>query len=80
MKSSGFALKLKADDEVAVETTTNTRHFVKRIQEHVGKVYVINTTQFKVVSQSVKKTDANDALEDSVIFKQGDVTGSAIKR
>ena len=48
-----FCAGLKADDEVAVETTTNTRHFVRKIQGHVGKVHMINTMQFKVVSQSV---------------------------
>jgi transposase len=56
-----FCAELKADDEVAVETTTNTRHFVRKLQGYVGNVHVINTMQFKVVSQSVKKTDQNDA-------------------
>jgi len=31
---------------------------MKQICDHVAKIYVINTVQFKVVSQSVKSTDA----------------------
>lgn len=30
-----FCSELKSDDEVAVETTTNTRHFVRIIQDHL---------------------------------------------
>src|SRR5512137_1472148 len=56
-----FRSELRSDDEVALETTTNTRSFTKQIRDHVAKIHVINTMQFKVVSQSVKKTDANDA-------------------
>lgn len=66
-----FCSELKADDEVAVETTTNTRHFVRKVQGYVGKVYVINTKQFKVISQSVKKTDANDAERIAVFLSKG---------
>lgn len=66
-----FCSDLKPDDEVAVETTTNTRHFVRKIQDHVGKVHVINTVQFKVVSQSVKKTDANDAEKIALFLSKG---------
>ena len=57
----GFIEALKADDVVGVESTNNTRHLVNCIREHVGEVKVINPSQFKVISRSVKKTDANDA-------------------
>lgn len=56
-----FKRTLQRSDEVAVETTTNTRYFLGCIREKVKAVHVINTTQFKVISESVKKTDANDA-------------------
>jgi transposase len=48
-------------DEVAVETTTNTRYFLRSIRENVKAVHVINTTQYKVISELAKKTDANNA-------------------
>lgn len=48
-------------DEVAVETTTNTRYFLRCIRENVKAVHVINTTQYKVISELAKKTDANNA-------------------
>lgn len=66
-----FVAELKADDEVAVETTTNTRHFVRRVKDRVTAVHVINTKQFKVISQSVKKTDANDAETIAVFLSKG---------
>lgn len=56
-----FRDELRADDELALETTTNTRNFVGRVRDRVKGVHVINPFQFKVISQSVKKTDANDA-------------------
>jgi transposase len=57
----GFVKKLRKDDEVAVEATGNTRWFVGRIKGRVARVAVVDPNQFKVVSRSVKKTDANDA-------------------
>jgi transposase len=56
-----FIDELDTADTVAVESTNNTRHFVNSICEHVSEVKVVNPSQFKVISKSVKKTDANDA-------------------
>ena len=56
-----FKVELKSDDVVGVESTNNTRYFVNQIREHVSNVRVINPSQFKVISRSVKKTDENDA-------------------
>jgi transposase len=53
--------KLRATDEVAVEITGNTRLFYHAVVQEVARVVVVNTSQFKVIRQSVKKTDANDA-------------------
>jgi transposase len=58
---AGFIADLDATDIVAVESTNNTRYFVNSIREHVSEVKIVNPTQFKVVSKSVKKTDENDA-------------------
>ena len=58
---SKFKRSLRKEDELAVETTTNTRYFVKEISGLVKRIRVINPQQFKVVSQSVKKTDKKDA-------------------
>lgn len=56
-----FKKKLRKDDQVAVEATGNTRWFVEQIKDRVARVAVVDPNQFKVVSRSVKKTDANDA-------------------
>ena len=56
-----FVKKLRAGDEVAVEITGNTRLFYEAVAPHVARVVVVDTNQFRVISQSVKKTDRNDA-------------------
>ncbi|HEY7304634.1 MAG TPA: IS110 family transposase [Bryobacteraceae bacterium] len=56
-----FVKKLRPTDEVAVEITSNTRLFYDAVRPHVGRVVVVDTNQFRVISQSVKKTDPNDA-------------------
>ncbi len=66
-----FRENLRVDDEVALETTTNTRHFVGRIKDRVQGIHVINPFQFKVISHSVKKTDANDAEKMAFFLSKG---------
>lgn len=56
-----FTRKLKPTDELAVEVTGNTRLFCEAVSDYVSRVVVVNAQQFKVISQSVKKTDDNDA-------------------
>ena len=56
-----FVKKLRATDEVAVEITGNARLFYDAVSPHVARVVVADTNQFRVISRSVKKTDANDA-------------------
>lgn len=58
----GFVGTLSDDDRVAVEITTNVRLFYDAVSPHVERVYVVNTRQFRVISDSVKKTDKNDAV------------------
>jgi transposase len=56
-----FVAQLRAEDELAVEATSTTARFYEAVVEHVSRVVVVNPHQFKVISESVKKTDANDA-------------------
>ena len=56
-----FKQTLIEDDELAAESTGNTGYFVREINDSVKAVRVINPTQFKIISQSVKKTDEKDA-------------------
>jgi transposase len=58
-----FVETLASDDKVAVEMTTNVRLFHDAVRPHVERVDVVNTRQFKVVADSVKKTDRNDAVQ-----------------
>jgi transposase len=44
-----------------VEATGNTRWFTDQVRDRVDKVVVVNPRQFKVISQSVRKTDETDA-------------------
>jgi len=46
---------------VAVESTGNARYFKNRVERLGVKVVVVNTLKFKVVNESVKKTDRHDA-------------------
>lgn len=56
-----FRKSLKKDDRLAVETTGNTRYFVNQIKGSVDRIVIVNPRQFKVISNSVKKTDKQDA-------------------
>jgi transposase len=56
-----FVSRLRADDEVAVEVTGNTRLFHDAVAPHVARVAVVNPFQFGVIRKSVKKTDEHDA-------------------
>ena len=56
-----FCASLDADDELAVEATGNTAWFCEEVRACVGRIVVVNSRQFKVIRQSVKKTDRNDA-------------------
>lgn len=56
-----FLMDLKEDDLVAVEATVNARFFKKEVEKKVDKVIVVDPYKFKVISESVKKTDKRDA-------------------
>jgi transposase len=58
---SEFVKGLRAGDELAVEATGNTRWFCQAVAGRVRRVVVVNPRQFRLISQSVKKTDRRDA-------------------
>jgi transposase len=66
-----FVKKLRATEEVAVEVTGNTRLFHRAVAPHVARIVVVNTGQFRVITPSAKKTDANDAPLLALYLEQG---------
>lgn len=56
-----FAATLRARDQLAVEATGNTRWFCAQLNRRVQRIVVVNPHQFRVISESVKKTDRGDA-------------------
>src|SRR4030042_5186339 len=55
LAESGFKVKM------AVESTGNTKYFKKELEKDGYTVLVVNTLKFKVVNESVNKTDKRDA-------------------
>ena len=53
-----FVEMLRPDDELAIESTSNSRWFRERVQDHVARVA---PGEFKVIRHSAKKTDKDDA-------------------
>jgi transposase len=66
-----FVRKLRTTDEVAVEITGNTRLFYDAVAPQVARVVVVDANQFRVISQSVKKTDPNDARNLALYLAKG---------
>lgn len=56
-----FKQSLGEEDELAVEATGNTEFFLGEIGDTVSRVVVVNPRKFKVIRDSVKKTDKHDA-------------------
>jgi transposase len=54
-KNDGYSVS------VGVESTGNTRYFKNRVEKTGATVKVINTMRFKVVNETVNKTDKKDA-------------------
>lgn len=63
--------KLRPTDEVAVEITGNTRLFYDAVAPYVARVVVVDTNQFRIIRQSVKKTDPHDARALSLYLSKG---------
>ena len=56
-----FKQSLWSSDELAVEATGNTEFFVESMKDVVSRVVIVNPREFKVIRNSVKKTDKHDA-------------------
>jgi transposase len=56
-----FREGLDRETEVGVEATANSKYFYYQIVGSAKRVRVINPLQFKIISESVKKTDREDA-------------------
>lgn len=56
-----FKKTLRSDDLLAVEATGNSRYFAEQITGLVKEVKIVNPRKFKIISESVKKTDKIDA-------------------
>src|SRR5882757_154197 len=56
-----FVEQLQPEDQIAVEAMGTTMRFHDAVVGGVARVVVVNPHQFKVISESVKKTDRNDA-------------------
>ncbi len=56
-----FIYDLKPDDVVAFEAGTSMYYFYDLLKPHVQSIKVVNTYAFKVIKNSIKKNDKNDA-------------------
>jgi hypothetical protein len=56
-----FITQLEAEDEVAVEVTSNIYYFYDPVKPHVARVVLVDTYRFAVIAKSKKKTDRADA-------------------
>ncbi len=60
-KVLAFARTLRADDEMVLEATGNTMAIVKLLKPHVGRVFIANPLQVRVIAEVKAKTDRIDA-------------------
>ena len=56
-----FKQSLQPTDELAVEATGNTEFFLEQFNDQVSRCVVVAPCRFKVIRESVSKTDKNDA-------------------
>jgi transposase len=68
---ASFCRSLDRGDQLAVEATGNTRYFFNQVSPHVSRTVVVNPTQFKVISESSKKTDRADAEKLAFYLSKG---------
>lgn len=58
---AAYALSFRKHVILAIESTGNSRHFRDIMESYGFEVVVVNTLRFKIVNESTKKTDSNDA-------------------
>jgi len=64
--------------QVAVESTGNARYFKNIVERERIEVKVINTLKFKVINESVKKTDEHDARTIAEFLEKGKLPESRV--
>ena len=74
-----FRDELREEDEVAIESTGGTRYLIKKIRDKVKTIRVVNPLQFKVISESAKKTDEEDAVKIAYFLSKGMIPEVRIK-
>lgn len=77
---AAFKKDLQLTDRLAVEATTNTRFFYEEVSPLVDRCVIVNPSQFKVINQSVSKTDKNDALLLAQFLSKGMLPETRMKR
>jgi transposase len=66
-----FVGGLRPSDQIAFEVTGNARLFYDAVLNSTSNIVVVNPSQFKLISQSVKKTDKNDAKQLAFYLSKG---------
>ena len=76
---TNFIERLSSDDEIAVEAMGNSSWFYDQVSSIVARVIVVNPREFKIITQSVKKTDTNDAHRLAFHLMKGMLPSTRIK-
>lgn len=66
-----FKRALHPSDKVALEATGNSRYFWQQLRPYVSEIAIVNPKQFRVISDSVKKTDKTDAEQLALFLSKG---------
>lgn len=66
-----FLERLRPEDRVALEATTNTHYLRRQLLGLVKEVAIANPVKMKAISQSQAKTDRNDSYQLAVLLLAG---------
>lgn len=66
-----FISVLESSDQVAFEATGNSHYFSEQLRPYVSEIAIVNPRQFRVISDSVKKTDKTDAEQIALFLSKG---------
>ena len=73
-----FLRRLTKEDYIAVEASTNTFWFYDQVKPLVKDCYVIDPGKFKLISESMVKTDKRDAVNLAKMLKYSVTTGEPL--
>lgn len=74
-----FLRRLRQEDQLAVESTGNSRWFVAAVKKAVGRVVVVDPNKFEVIKKSTVKTDENDAYTLSLFLSKDIIPEARVK-